>query len=136
MVNFISCEASLLCSITNRIYMYIYNITVQHNLIMQTQCMMIIPNILYNNSSHNLIMQTQCMIIIPNILYYNSSPVQAWITSYSKQNQFKNSPTVPPKYKLATFTYTGKETTHITKIFKHANIKISYRTNNTIQDNF
>jgi hypothetical protein len=35
----------------------------------------------------------------------------------------------PPK--CATFTYTGKETTYITKIFQHTNIKIAYLTNNT-----
>jgi predicted RNA-binding Zn-ribbon protein involved in translation (DUF1610 family) len=31
--------------------------------------------------------------------------------------------------------YIGKETTHITKIFKHTNIKMAYRTNNIIQGN-
>jgi len=31
-----------------------------------------------------------------------------------------------------TFTYTGKETTFITKLFKHTNIRIAYRTNNYI----
>jgi predicted RNA-binding Zn-ribbon protein involved in translation (DUF1610 family) len=40
-----------------------------------------------------------------------------------------------PKQKWATFTYIGKETTYITKISKHANTKLSYRTNNTIRDN-
>jgi hypothetical protein len=34
---------------------------------------------------------------------------------------------------LATFTYIGKESKYITKIFKHANIKMAYRTKNTIQ---
>jgi hypothetical protein len=45
----------------------------------------------------------------------------------------KNSQTVIPKQTWATFTYIAKETTYITKIFKHANIKIAYLTNNTIQ---
>jgi len=39
----------------------------------------------------------------------------------------------PPKWVI--FTYIGKETTYITKIFKHTNIKIAYLTNNTIQGN-
>jgi len=39
----------------------------------------------------------------------------------------------PPKW--ITFTYIGKETTYITKIFKHTNIKIAHLTNNTIQGN-
>ena len=47
----------------------------------------------------------------------------------------QNSQTVIPKQKWATFTYKGKEITYITKIFKHSSIQISYRTNNTIQDN-
>ena len=38
----------------------------------------------------------------------------------------------PPKWVI--FTYIGKETTYITKIFKHTNIKIAYYTNNTIQE--
>jgi hypothetical protein len=35
-------------------------------------------------------------------------------------------------HKWITFTYTGKETTYITKLFKRTNIKIAFRTNNTI----
>jgi hypothetical protein len=31
-----------------------------------------------------------------------------------------------------TFTYTGKETTFITKLFKHTNIKVAFRTSNNI----
>ena len=47
----------------------------------------------------------------------------------------QNPQTVIPKQKWDTFTYIGKETIYITKIFKHSNIKVAYRTNNTIQDN-
>ena len=36
-----------------------------------------------------------------------------------KQNQMQNLQTVIPKQKWVTFTYIGKETTYITKIFKH-----------------
>jgi hypothetical protein len=37
------------------------------------------------------------------------------------------------KKKWATFTYNGKETKQITKLFKDTNIKIAYKTRNTIQ---
>jgi len=47
----------------------------------------------------------------------------------------QNSQTIIHKQKWATFTYIGKETAYITKIFKHSNVKIVYHTNNTIQDN-
>jgi len=40
-----------------------------------------------------------------------------------------------PKYKWATFTYKGKETTYITEVFKCTNLKIAYPTNNSIQEN-
>jgi hypothetical protein len=36
------------------------------------------------------------------------------------------------KQKWSTFTYTGRETTFITNIFRRTNIKIAFRTNNTI----
>jgi predicted methyltransferase len=38
-----------------------------------------------------------------------------------------------PTPKWATFTYIGKETTFITNLFKKFNMKIAFRTNNTIQ---
>jgi hypothetical protein len=38
----------------------------------------------------------------------------------------------PAAQPWATFTYTGKETTVITKLFRRANIKIAYRTNNNL----
>ena len=72
------------------------------------------------------------MMIIHNILYNNSFPIQPWKTPYSKQNLLKKLTNGNTK-KRATFTYIGKETTYITKIFKHANTEIAYRTSNTIQ---
>jgi hypothetical protein len=32
------------------------------------------------------------------------------------------------------FTYIGKETTYITEIFEHTNLKIAHRTNNSVQE--
>jgi hypothetical protein len=51
----------------------------------------------------------------------------------------KTNPQIPPhpQSKPTTqswtiFTYKGKETTYITKLFRHTNIKIAYRTNNNL----
>ena len=37
------------------------------------------------------------------------------------------------KQKLATFTFGGKESNHITKLFEHTNLRTTHRTNNSIQ---
>ena len=42
--------------------------------------------------------------------------------------------TQTPTHKWATLTYIGKETTFITSIFRRANLKKKFRTNNTIQN--
>jgi hypothetical protein len=76
--------------------------------------------------------------IIHNILYNNCVPLQNH-THKRQQNYTKNQKSSkelhlhnPPK-KWCTFTYIGKETLLITKIFKQANLQIAYRTNNTLQ---
>jgi len=38
-------------------------------------------------------------------------------------------------HKETSFTYTGQETTYITKLYKHTSLKIAHRTNNSIQLN-
>ena len=38
----------------------------------------------------------------------------------------------PAKRRWATFTNTGKETTFITKLFKHTDIRVAFRTNNNL----
>jgi hypothetical protein len=50
--------------------------------------------------------------IIHNILYNNSFPIQTRNFPNPKQNQMRNSQTIIPKQKWATFTYIGKETTY------------------------
>jgi hypothetical protein len=55
---------------------------------------------------------------IHNILYNNSFPIQPREIPKPKQNQTINSQIEIPKQKRATFTYIGKETKYITKIFK------------------
>jgi hypothetical protein len=52
---------------------------------------------------------------------------------YKKQKHNKPSDTIQQKKKWATFTYIGKETRAITKLFNNTHIKIAYKTNNTIQ---
>ena len=85
--------------------------------------------------------------IIQSILYNNSFPVQIQNpldnhSSHPKnllqvQKPLDNHSSQPQnplnKKKWCTFTHIGKETTFITKIFRHSDIKIAYRTNNTLQ---
>jgi hypothetical protein len=73
--------------------------------------------------------------VIHKVLCNNFSPIQQWENLKSKQSQIRNSQIEITKQKWATFIYIGKETTYTTKIFKHTDIKIAYRTNNTIQGN-
>jgi hypothetical protein len=67
--------------------------------------------------------------IIHNILHNNTFPILPQ----------KSTPQIPPHperkptaQSWATFMFTGKETTFITKLFRHTNIKITYRTNNNL----
>ena len=68
--------------------------------------------------------------IIHNILHNNSFP----IPTRKPKTQFN-----PPSHnaltrqKWTTFTNRGPETTYITKLFKHTNLKIAYRTSNNTQ---
>jgi len=66
---------------------------------------------------------------IHNILYNNSFPIHP----QKPTNRVQNHIHIPPKPtdKWATFTYIGRGTTYINYIFKHSDIKIAYRTNNT-----
>jgi len=66
--------------------------------------------------------------IIHNILHNNFYPVLPQKPNHNHDSQSQNSQN---KQKWCTFTYIGKETTYITKIFKHSNIKIAYRKNYT-----
>jgi hypothetical protein len=67
---------------------------------------------------------------IHNILHNNSFPLkyQKPITHTLTQTK----PTQNLKHKWATFTYIGKETTYITNIFKHTDLRVAFRINNTI----
>jgi len=70
--------------------------------------------------------------VIQNILHNNSFPLP---------NRKPKTQMTPPthdepskqKQKWATFTYSGPETSYITKLFKHTNLRIAYRTTNNIQ---
>jgi hypothetical protein len=64
-----------------------------------------------------------------NILYNNGFPIK------DQNSLTRNTGTEHPhttQRKWATFTYTGKETTYITNIFKLTDIKIAFRTNSTL----
>ena len=64
------------------------------------------------------------------LAHNNFYPILPQKPNHNLGSQSQNSQN---KQKCSTFTYIGKETTYITKIFKHSNIKIPYRTNNTLQ---
>jgi intracellular septation protein A len=60
--------------------------------------------------------------VIHNILNNNSFPIQPWKIPKPKQNQTIYSQIEIPTQKWATFTYIGKETTYVIKIFKYTQI--------------
>ena len=72
----------------------------------------------------------QEMNIIHNILQNNSFPIHP----RTPKTHIKPPPlNAPTKQKWTTFTYTGPETSYITKLFKHTDLKIAYRTSNNIR---
>jgi hypothetical protein len=73
---------------------------------------------------------------IQNILHNNAFPIPTpnpHTPSGNLKKQSQPTHTQNPTPKWATFTYIGKETTFITNLFKKSNVKIAFRTNNTIQ---
>jgi hypothetical protein len=77
--------------------------------------------------------------IIQQILHKNKFQTHHLNNTVSKQNPISHTQQTDdihdiatPK-KWATFTYTGKETKYITKLFKNMNLNIAYKTNNTIE---
>ena len=69
---------------------------------------------------------------IHNNLYNNSYSLLSHNTNTLNWNQSHNPPT--NKHSWTTFTYVGKEPSRITNILKHSNIRIAYRTNNTLKN--
>jgi len=76
--------------------------------------------------------------IIHNILHNNGFPKHGHTHKRLHTQPLNQEPPatphsiVPPK-KWCTFTYFGKETLSLTKIFKHTDLHIAYLTNNTLQ---
>jgi hypothetical protein len=70
---------------------------------------------------------------IHNIMHNNSFSVHPRKPPNHKTRKHLDTTQALPQ-KWATFTYIGKETTLITNIFKWTNLKIVFRTNNTIGD--
>ena len=68
--------------------------------------------------------------IIQSILHNNFFPLP---TRKPKTQATPPTHDAPTKQKWATFTYSGPETSYITKLFKHTNLRIAYRTTNNIQ---
>jgi len=75
--------------------------------------------------------------IIQNIMYNNTFPIQPHKPPTPKpptsmlDRQIATT-TQTPTHKWVTFTYTGKETNFIKNLFRKTNLKIAFRTNNTV----
>ena len=67
---------------------------------------------------------------IIHILHNNSFPIKHQKPQIHTLAQKKLSQTL--KHSWATFTYVGKETSYITNIFRQTDLRIAFRTNNTI----
>jgi len=68
--------------------------------------------------------------IIYNILYNNPFPI---LPSKPVDKKKIDSNSDKPKRKWVAFTYTEKETTFVTKLFRQTNFKVSYGMNNCIE---
>jgi len=87
---------------------------------------------LYNRlDSYNLQQRKyqQELNIIHNILHNNSFPIKPHKPQTPNPDKPTNTHTTQ---KWANFTYIGKETTYITNIFKRTDLKITFRTTNTL----
>jgi hypothetical protein len=69
---------------------------------------------------------------IIHILHNNSFPLTP--QKHPRNNTTRQQSTQITKHKWVTFTYTGKETLDITNAFKHTDLKIAVRTNNTLEN--
>jgi hypothetical protein len=69
---------------------------------------------------------------IHNILLNNSFP----LPRHKRHTPKQHPPHQPPenKHKWTVFTYTGKETMYITNLFKRSDLRITFRTNNTLHN--
>jgi len=76
--------------------------------------------------------------IIHNIMYNNTFPIQPHKPPNHKPTNEPHreiaTTTHTPTHRWVTFTYIGKETNFITNLFRKTNLKIAFRTNNTIQN--
>jgi hypothetical protein len=69
--------------------------------------------------------------IIHNILHNNGFLIQRQKRKMEHSQNQSTQPSNPKKW--CTFTYIGKETSFITKIFKQANLQMAYHTSNTLR---
>jgi hypothetical protein len=71
---------------------------------------------------------------ILNIMHKNKYPPQPFKFTLKDSNLNSTfTKTKTQEHTWVTFTYTGKETRLVTQLFRNTNLKISYRTNNTIE---
>jgi hypothetical protein len=70
---------------------------------------------------------------INTILQNNNYPPHVDINTKEKHNK-NTPPNTTQKKKWTIFTYVGTETRTITRLFTHTNLRIAFKTNNTIQN--
>ena len=64
---------------------------------------------------------------------YNPIQLHNITTTTNTKTHSQHESQTTQKTKWVTFTYVGPQTKYITKLFKNTNLKIGYKTNNTIQ---
>ena len=77
-------------------------------------------------------MESQLPIQCGGLKCDNSFPISP--QKHPHNNTTRLQSTQMTKSKWVTFTYAGKETLYITNAFKHTDLKIAFRTNNTIEN--
>jgi len=70
---------------------------------------------------------------IQNIMYNNVFPIQPHKPPTCALDRQIATTTQTSTHKCVTFIYVGKETNFITKLFRKTNLKITFRSNNTVQ---
>jgi hypothetical protein len=70
---------------------------------------------------------------IKTILQNNNYPPHTYINTKTRMN-INTTPSTTLKQKWSAFTYTSRETKTITRLFKNNNLRIAYKTKNTLQN--
>jgi hypothetical protein len=78
--------------------------------------------------------RAQDNLIVKEILKNNGYQQQNTYRKYKYKPPFTNTTHETQTTEWSTFTYYGPDTTTITKLFRNTNLKIAYKTTNTIEN--